>query len=580
MSRCYSTIFEVFKYDWLVCAIDPIKQEEFVVVNSKDDLQKLYKEYKNDVWCGYNSRNYDQWILKSILCGFNPKEINDWIIVKKKKPHEYSSLLYRIKLNNYDVMPNIPVSLKALEGFMGKNIHETSVPFDIDRKLTNREIDETIKYCRSDVMNLMDVFLERQNEFNSQMALIKAFDLPLSDIGKTQAQLAATILGAHKKKLNDDWEIRMPECLHLGKYQHVADWFLNPENHDEDSKLEIVIGGLDSVVAWGGLHGGRNKFSYTCKDDEVILDADIGQMYPNIMIHYDLQSRGVSDKQKLPDILETSMRLKREGNKRAREPYKRICNIVYGACGDKFNPMYDPLHRKLVCVFGQVLMIDLIDKLDDLVVFLNHNTDGIFFIVKKKDIPELKRRVGEWEERTKLKMEYDEYVKFVSKDVNNYIAVRPDGGYHAKGAYVKDLSPLDYDMPIVNEAVKKYLLDGTDPAETINNCDELIKFQKIVKLSSKYQWVEHERSCDPDVVYTNKAYRVFAAGNLYYGRLLKCKKIEKDGVLIDKKDKFGLTPEHCFIRNEDIRGEKVPIILDRDWYIQLANKRIKDFIGG
>lgn len=577
--------FEVFKYDWLVCAIDPIKQEEFVIVNSKDDLQKLYNEYKKDVWCGYNSRNYDQWILKAILCGFNPKEMNDWIIVDKKKGHEFSSLLYRIKLNDYDVMPNIPVSLKALEGFLGKNIHETSVPFNIDRKLTPTEIAETIDYCRDDVMNLIDVFLQRKSEFDSQFALVKEFNLPLSSIGKTQAQLAAQILGAQRVKLKDEWEIRMPECLQLGKYQYVADWFMNPENHDEDFKLETQIGGIDSVVAWGGLHGGIKKFVYECKDDEVILDADVGQMYPNIMIHYDLQSRGVKNKKKLPEILETSMRLKREGKKKEREPYKRVCNIVYGAEGDRFNPMYDALHRKLVCIFGQVLMIDLIDKIGDIIKCLNHNTDGIFFVVKKKDIPELKRRIGEWEKRTHLVMEYDEFMKFVSKDVNNYVAVRPDGSYHAKGAYVKELNPLDYDLPIVNEAVKNYLLYNKPVEVTIGQCNDFIEFQKIVKLSSKYEYVEHELSTG-NVGYDNKAYRVFASNDKNDGRILKCKRVDvvdkNTGDVIEtkiKKDKFGSTPNHCFIYNDSVIGVDIPSKLDKTWYIDLAKKRIIDFVG-
>lgn len=569
---------EVFSENWMMVAMNPMEKEEIVIVDDRKALADFHNQYKNDIWIGWNIRNYDQWIIKSILCGFNPKEVNDWIIVDKKKGYEFSSLFYKIPLIIYDAMPNIPVSLKTMEGFLGKNIHETSVSFTIDRPLTPNEIAETIEYCRDDVLNLIDVFCQRKSEFDSQFALVKEFNLPLKDIGKTQAQLAATILGASRKKLKDEWEIRLPECLQLGKYQYIGDWFLNPENHNEDLKLETVIGGIDSVVAWGGLHGGRSKYIYECKDDEIILDADIGQMYPNIMIHYDLQSRGVGDKKKLPEILETSMRLKREGKKKEREPYKRICNIVYGACGDKFNPMYDALHRKLVCIYGQVLMIDLIDKIEDLIICLNHNTDGIFFVVKKKNIDELKRRIHEWEQRTHLIMEYDEYVKFVSKDVNNYVAVRADGGYHAKGAYVKELNPLDYDLPIVNEAIKKYLLYNIPVEKTIGKCNEFIKFQKIVKLSNKYQWVEHERTTG-NIKYENKAYRVFASNSPIDYRLLKCKWIVKDDKPHRKADKFGNTPDHCFIYNDDIVGKTVPDNLDKQWYIDLANKRIKDFIG-
>lgn len=565
-------------------AINPMTKQTEIIVDDVVKFRKFYEENKNDIWVGWNVRGYDTYIIKAILLGFNPKEVNDWIIVKNRKGYEFSSLFNTIPLITYDAMPNIPVSLKVMEGFLGKNIHETSVPFDIDRPLTKSEIDETIGYCKDDVLNLIEVFIKRKTEFDSHFSLVKEFNLPLSSLGKTQAQLAATILDAKKQRLNDEWEIRLPDNLRLGKYKHIGEWFLNPANHDYDLKLTTKIGGLDSVIAWGGLHGGLNKFQYTCKPDEVILDADIGQMYPNIMLEYDLQSRGISDKNKLKNILSTSMRLKREGKKKEREPYKRICNIVYGACGDKYNPMYDALHRNLVCVYGQVLIIDLIDKIEDIVTCLNHNTDGIFFIVKKKDLDELKRRVREWEERSRLVMEYSEFNKFISKDVNNYLAITTDGKIHAKGAYVKDLNDLDYDLPIVNEALRNYMIFGTPVEVTVNSCTDFRKFQKVVKLSSKYKWVEHELGYVPSytprgkliegysrtIRYDNKAYRVFASKDVNDGKLLKC-----DGER--NPAKFGNTPDHCFIENGDIRQMAIPNKLDRQYYIDLAYKRLGDF---
>ncbi len=77
---------------------------------------------------GYNSRHYDQYILKGILCGFDPKEINDFIIVQHMDGWQFSDQLRKIPLNNYDVMPNPPVGLKTLEGFLGSDIRETEVP--------------------------------------------------------------------------------------------------------------------------------------------------------------------------------------------------------------------------------------------------------------------------------------------------------------------------------------------------------------------------------------------------------------------------------------------------------------------
>jgi DNA polymerase len=340
---------------------------------------------------------------------------------------------------------------------------------------------------------------------------------------------------------------------------------------------------------------------------------------------YKLLSRAARKPEMLDYVLDTSMRLKAEGKKKEREPYKRQCNIFYGAEGDKFNPLYDPLHRTLVCVFGQVFLIDLIDKIEDIITLINSNTDGIFFKVKKRDLEELKRRVAEWEKRTGLQMEYTEFTKFIAKDVNNYLAIKSDGKIHAKGGYVKDLNDLDYDLPIVNEALRNYMIFGTPVETTINSCTEFRKFQKIVKLSNKYKWVEHENGYSPIIVkkrgtyyctahfdlktggcwgghhskgnhgscktcayyqkrgteviadgytntikYDNKAYRVFASSDCNDGRLLKC-----DGVR--NPAKFGNTPDHCFIFNGDIKDVNIPSKLDRQYYIDLAKKRLEDF---
>lgn len=561
--------FEVFKHDWLVVAIDPVEQKKHIVVNNKSELEQLYHNYKNDIWVGYNCRSYDQYILKGILLGFDPKRINDWIIVKGRKGWEFSSMFNKIPLVLYDTMPNIPVSLKVLEGFMGNNIHETSVPFDIERKLTDTELEETIQYCTFDVLNTIEVFMRRKTEFDSQMSLVRTFGLPLSYLGKTQAQLAAIILNAKKKSFKDEWNIRLPDTVQLGRYKAVGEWFLNKNNHDYERKLDTEICGLTHTIAWGGIHAGKKQYNYKCKPHEIILDIDVDQLYPTLMIQYGLLSRAVEEPERFKNVLETSLRLKREGKKKEREPYKRICNITYGAEGDKFNPMYDPLHRNLVCVFGQVLIIDLLEKIEDLIELLQSNTDGIFIKINRSAVPELKRRVEAWENRTGLKMSYDEFTAMYAKDVNNYVAVRADGSYHSKGAYVKELSDLDYDLPIVNEAVKNYILYGYRVEDTVFGCREFRKFQKIVKLSSKYRWVEHEHG-QRHIKFDNKAYRVFASLDNRDGRLLKC-----DGVR--NPAKFGNTPDHCFIFNDDLNGVPIPDKLDRQYYIDLAKKRLEDF---
>lgn len=183
--------FEVFKFDWLVVVMDTAEKKKHVIINDPEALKQLYEAHVNDIWTGFNSRSYDQYILKGILCGFDPKRINDYIIVKKKKGWQFSSTFRSIPLNNFDVMPNPPVGLKTLEAFMGSDIRETEVPFNIDRKLTPKEIDQTVFYCTHDVEQTMEVFIKRKEQFEAMLTLVKQFKLPISDLGKTEAAITA-----------------------------------------------------------------------------------------------------------------------------------------------------------------------------------------------------------------------------------------------------------------------------------------------------------------------------------------------------------------------------------------------------
>lgn len=75
--------------------------------------------------------------------------MNDFIIVQDEPGWKFSSLFRKIPLNNYDVMLGTDSGLKVFEGFLGNNIKESSVPFDIDRKLTPEEIKRNAKILHS-----------------------------------------------------------------------------------------------------------------------------------------------------------------------------------------------------------------------------------------------------------------------------------------------------------------------------------------------------------------------------------------------------------------------------------------------
>lgn len=568
--------FEVFKEDWLIVIIDMVKKKEYVIINDPDELERVHKENANEIWVGFNSRHYDQYIFKGILCGFDPKKINDYIIVKGNPGWKFSSLLRNVKLINYDVMTGIDRGLKTFEGFMGNDIKESSVPFDIDRKLTQEELEETVKYCRHDVLQTVEVFLERKDDFEAHMGLVKIAckDKPLDLflLSKTKVQLSSIILDAAKKEHNDEFDIDFPSTMKIEKYKEVVEWYQNPENRkynvDPDNKkskknqLEIMVAGVPHVFAWGGVHGAIDKYH----GEGYYLNMDVASLYPSLMIQYDLGSRNMKDSNKYEEIYHQRLKYKKEKNP-LQLPLKLVLNGTYGAMKDKNNQLFDPRQANRVCVYGQLLLLDLIEKLEPYCQVIQSNTDGILIKMNRyEDYDLIDDICYEWEERTRLQLEFEEFRKVFQKDVNNYIIVDADGKYKSKGGYVKKLGNLDYDLPIVNKALVNYMVNEVPVEQTVNECDDLKEFQLVSKISGKYTHIIHG-----DEIVKEKCIRIFAS-----------KKETDAGVVkvhaaTGRPAKIPNSPEHCFIYNDEVNGVKVPRKLDKQWYINLALKRLADF---
>ena len=565
--------FEVFKYDWMVVVINPVTRDERVIINDADALTALYEERKRDIWVGYNNIHYDQFIFKGILCGFDPKAINDFIIAEGHKGWQYSSLLRKVYMVNYDVFhPRTDRGLKTHEAYLGNDIRETTVPFDIDRKLTEAEVAETVKYCRHDVEQTIEVFMQRKSEFDARMDLLKMFDLPLVYLGKTDAQLTAIILGAERPAhpRDDEFDIVPLPCLDLGPYDFIRSWYLDPANQDYSATLDFDVAGCPHKCAWGGLHGAISQYA----GEGYFINVDVESYYPAEMIVHKLLSRNVRDPSKFEGIRDHRIELKHAKDPR-QKALKLVINGTFGASKDKFNALYDPRQANMICVNGQLMLIDLMHKLvrDAGAEIIQSNTDGVLirmpdgfdggpdaFYERVDDV------AYEWEHRTGMGLEFDEFARVYQKDVNNYVLVAADGSMKTKGAYVKQLGPLDYDLAVVNKALVEFMVHGVPVEDTIMADDDLIDYQRVVKVSGKYKYGVHghERL-------TDKCFRVFASTRESDGMIGRVKAGKA------KPEKFGNTSEHSFIDNGDVHGKKCPRHLDKGWYIQLAKTRLAQF---
>ena len=140
------------------------------------------------------------------------------------------------------------------------------------------------------------------------------------------------------------------------------------------------------------------------------------------------------------------------------------------------------------------------------------------------------------------------------------------GKLERKGSYIMELSDLSYDLPIVNEALINYMTKDIPVEKTINDCNEMIKFQKVFRMTSSYKCAWHNGK-----YLANKTYRVFASLDKSDTYLGKCREMNGN------PDKFGDCPEHCFIFNKSLKDVPLSIKIDKKWYIKLAKKRLTDF---
>ena len=180
--------YEVFKHDTLLGVLNE-ETGEVTQVWDVPKIKDLVEDGLNNIWVGYNCEHYDKILSHGILSGklTTPGRVFECsnAIIKAQDddtpifgirskfgiPDYYSSPIL-----SYDVMGDGSfMSLKQNEGFMGMDIVESVVPFDLDRPLTEEEKRDVEKYNRADLYGTLERFKQRKNSFKTKMLLVKEF---------------------------------------------------------------------------------------------------------------------------------------------------------------------------------------------------------------------------------------------------------------------------------------------------------------------------------------------------------------------------------------------------------------------
>ena len=309
----------------------------------------------------------------------------------------------------------------------------------------------------------------------------------------------------------------------------------------------------------------------------IIRNYDVGSYYPHLMTINGYTSRNIPSPEIYSNILDSRMVAKKKGDIQTANALKLVCNTTYGCLLNKYNDLYDPLMGRSVCISGQLYLLELAEHLYRDVTDLRLvalNTDGIMIEFDDSEFDKVKEIINEWQERTGFELEEDTIIKIAQKDVNNYVEVQPDGktkckgGYLVKGVATAGAFNINNNACIVATALKEFFVNGTPVEETILSCDDIFQFQIIAKAGAKYKEAYH--LVDGEKQPVQKVNRVYATKNTRYGKIYKVKAEN------DSEAKIDSLPDHCIIDNEN---ELTIRDIDKTFYIEMAKKRVNDFLG-
>ena len=588
---------EVFAHDWLF-VFKEIATGEYTVIHNDNDAVVAFME-RNPFLGGFNNKHYDNFILKGVMCGLTPeqiKEINDLIIVSEINGWDIPILReYRVYFDSFDLMDDCQVglSLKAIEAHLGIPIEETEVDFNITHRLSEKELQETIYYCKYDVDATEKLYHLRQAYLKNKVTLGKARNLTdRQAMYMTNAKLTSVYLKAQKpeKPWNDERNYQYPEKL-LRQYipQGVFDFFDRMKDdripNDElfSSKLEIMVGVCPCTIAYGGIHGAIPTYVEEATETRTIRNKDVASYYPPLMTLMGYCSRNMPSPKMFEDTLEERVAAKKAGDKATANALKLVLNTTYGAMlngkdGTAFNDLYDPLMGRSVCISGQLFLLELSEHLIaecPTLKIIQLNTDGIMVSFDHEDEAKYQEITQEWQDRTGFELEEDFIRKIVQKDVNNYVEVPADGGEPKVkgGQLVRGIAPagafnINNNAVVVARAIKQYFIDGTPPEETIAASENILDFQLIAKAGGKYSQCYHLVGGEKVIV--QKVNRVYAVSDKSKGT------VYKTHAVTGRDAKVAGLPTHCAIDNNNNLSIEV---VDRKWYVKLAKKYINDFLG-
>lgn len=544
--ECYENYFLVAlksTYNSKVIKFEKDDADKFI------DTRKLLWIMNNFCTVGFNSIIYDIPMIRVALQGFSCKflkGVSNWIIFDNIRPWEVERRynLVPIEWNHVDLVEVAPLkgSLKLYAGRLHcKRMQD--LPYEHDRILTLDEIERLLQYCVTDLDNT-ELLL---NELGPQLSLRSSmsYQYGIDVRSRSDAQIAEYVIASELEKVNGKKPSR-PEIPPGKTYYYTPPPFIKfktPLFQDmlnvirkakfivsddgsiqmpkEIGDLKLKMGACVYRMGIGGLHSSEKSVYHIADENTLLIDRDVASYYPSIILNGELYPKHlgraflsvykvlvttrVNAKNDATRISKQIEAIKKEYPASThRDEYiallqaqvdqftviadslKIVINGSFGKLGSKWSILYAPDLLIQVTLTGQLALLLLIEMLELAgVTVVSANTDGVLIKCSKAAEETVTRVVKEWEQATCFITEESRYKAVYSRDVNNYIAVKPDnktklkGAYSEKGSGGNTVLSKNAENLVCVDAVIAYLTKDVPIADTINACKDVRRFITI-----------------------------------------------------------------------------------------------------
>ena len=459
-----------------------------------NESRAIAKFIKGKTLIGFNSKKYDNIILTAMIGEKSAKDI--YLISVDIIEHGANYWDFQNVIRNDIDLIEVAIGQASLKlyGSRLNTKYLQDLPFNPHTKHSKEMWRKVKKYNVNDLLITKELydFLQPQLNIRKQIGQIYNIDV----MSRSDAQIAEDIFKKELKIVKRDIKIVKPTNVVWDK----PDWIkfknkslselsttlseiaikINPKSGQpilpdmlKDARITINKGVY--TVGIGGLHSNEKSVAHHGE----LGNVDVASYYPSIIINSKLYPPQLGEKwlNVYTRIRNDRFLAKTSGDEVKSHVLKIVLNGTYGKLGSQYSFLYAPNLLINVTMTGQFALLMLIEKIENKgIQVVSANTDGIEILYKsERDKKVVKRIVSRWEITTGYTMEYGYYKGLYSRDVNSYVAVY-DGYVKAKGFYGEPSINKNIEYPIVTEAIRKYLLDGTNMADTIRGCTEPSKF--------------------------------------------------------------------------------------------------------